>query len=188
MISTPDRQTAVTLINEAVTAGARRTKACAELEISERTLRRWTKDGQLRVDQRPFVARPEPANKLSAEERAAVLEVCNSKEFSSLPPSQIVPKLADQGLYLASESSFYRILRTEGLQHHRGRAKPPVKRKAPTSYQACRPCEVWTWDITWMPGPIVGMFFYLYLIVDIFSRKIEPDRVYRRAKSLEGKP
>ena len=183
MISTPDRQTAVTLINEAVTAGARRAKACAELEISERTLRRWTKDGQLRVDQRPFVARPEPANKLSAEERAAVLEVCNSKEFSSLPPSQIVPKLADQGLYLASESSFYRILRAEGLQHHRGRAKPPVKRKAPTSYQACRPCEVWTWDITWMPGPIVGMFFYLYLIVDIFSRKIVGWEVHDRESS-----
>ena len=69
---------------------------------------------------RPLVPRPEPANKLSAAERAAVLEVCNSKEFASLPPSQIVPKLADQGRYLASESSFYRILRADGQQHHRG--------------------------------------------------------------------
>ncbi|WP_044037619.1 helix-turn-helix domain-containing protein [Octadecabacter arcticus] len=134
MISTPDRQTAVALINEAVTAGARRAKACSELEISERTLRRWTKDGEVRPDQRPLVPRAEPANALSAAERAAVLDVCNSKEFSSLPPSQIVPKLADRGQYLASESSFYRILRANGLQHHRGRAKSPVKRKKPTVF------------------------------------------------------
>ena len=122
MISTPDRQTAIALINEAMTAGARRAKAFAALEISDRTLRRWTKGGQVRPDQRSLVPRPEPANKLSEAERAAVLEACNSKEFSSLPPSQIVPNLADQGLYLASESSFYRILRADGQQHHRGRA------------------------------------------------------------------
>jgi transposase InsO family protein len=172
MISTPHRQTATLLIEEAVTAGARRAKGCAELEISDRTLRRWTKDGHVQPDLRPLVPRPEPANKLSAAERAAVLEACNSTEFSSLPPSQIVPKLADQGRYLASESSFYRILRADGQQHHRGRAKPSVRRKPPTSYKASAPCEVWTWDITWMPGPVAGMFFYLYLIVDIFSRKI----------------
>ncbi len=180
MISPPHRQTAGVLINEAVTAGARRAKACAALEISDRTLRRWTKDGQIHADRRPLVPRPEPANKLSAAECAAVLEVCNSKEFASLPPSQIVPKLADQGRYLASESSFYRILRADGQQHHRGRAKPPVRRKPPTSYQASAPCEVWTWDITWMPGPVAGLFFYLYLIVDIFSRKIVGWEVHER--------
>jgi transposase InsO family protein len=180
MISTPHRQTAVVLINEAVIAGARRAKACSELDISDRTLRRWTKDGQIHADQRPLVPRPEPANKLSATERAAVLSLCNSKELASLPPSQIVPKLADQGRYLTSESSFYRILRANGQQHYRGRAKPPVRRKPPTSYQASAPCEVWTWDITWMPGPVAGMFFYLYLIVDIFSRKIVGWEVHER--------
>jgi len=181
MISNPHRQTAVALINDAVTTGARRAKACAELEISDRTLRRWTKDGQLHADQRPLVPRPKPANKLSAAERAAVLQACNSTGFASLPPCQIVPKLADQGRYLASGSSFYRILRADGQQHHRGRAKPPpVRRKPPTSYRASAPCEVWTWDITWMPGPVAGMFFYLYLIVDIFSRKIVGWEVHER--------
>ena len=155
MISTPDRQTAVALITDAVTAGAPRAKACAEMEISDRTLRRWTKGGEVHADQRPLVSRPKPRNKLSTAERAAVLEACNSTEFTSLPPSQIVPKLADQGRYLASESSFYRILRADGQQHHRGRAKPPVRRKPPASYKASAPCEVWTWDITWMPGPVV---------------------------------
>jgi len=180
MISTPDRETAVVLIDKAVTAGARRIKACAELDLSERTFRRWTKDGQVRTDQRPLVPRPEPANKLSAAERAAVLDTCNSEEFGSLPPSQIVPKLADQGRYLASEFSFYRILRADGQQHHRGRARPPVRRKPPASYKASAPCEVWTWDITWMPGPVLGLFFYLYLIVDIFSRKIVGWEVHER--------
>lgn len=172
MTSTPDRQAAVSLINEAVAAGARQFKACAALKISERTLRRWKKGGVVQPDQRPLVQRPEPANKLSEAERKAVLDICNSKDYAALPPSQIVPKLADQGQYLASELSFYRILRAAGQQYHRGRTKPPVKRKLPTSYQATAPCQVWTWDITWMPGPVAGMFFYLYLIVDIYSRKI----------------
>ena len=180
MISTPYRQSAALLIEEAVTAGARRSKACAELEISDRTLRRWTKGGQVRADQRPLVPRPEPRNKLSEAERAAVLEVCNCEQFASLPPSQIVPRLADQGKYLASESSFYRILRAQGQQQHRGRAKPPASRKPPTSYRASGPCQVWTWDITWVPGPVAGMFFYLYLIVDIFSRKIVGWEVHER--------
>ena len=140
MISTPHRQTAVALIHEAITAGARQTKACAELEISDRTLRRWTKNGQIHADQHPLAPRPEPANKPSAAERAAVLEACNSEKFASLSPGQTVPKLADQGRYLASESRFYRILLADGQQHHRGRARPPIRRKAPTNYKASAPC------------------------------------------------
>ena len=121
------------------------------MDISDRTLRRWAKGGQVHADQRPLIQRPEPRNKLSQDECATVLSICNSAEFSSLPPSQIVPRLADQGHYLASESSFYRILRADGQQHHRGRAKPPVRRKPPASYKASAPCEVWTRDITWIP-------------------------------------
>jgi transposase InsO family protein len=186
MTSTLDREAAVSLINEAVAAGARQFKACDVLQISERTLRRWEKGGVVQSDRRPHVQRPEPPNKLSEAERKAVLDVCNSKDFSALPPSQIVPKLADQGQYLASESSFYRILRADGQQHHRGRTKPPVKRKPPTSYQATAPCQVWTWDITWMPGPVAGMFFYLYLIVDIYSRKIVGWEVHDRESSEQA--
>jgi putative transposase len=93
-----------------------------------------------------------------------------------------VPKLADQGRYLASGSSFYRILRADGQQQqqHRGRAKPPIRRKPPTSYRASAPCEVWTWDITLMPGPVADMVFYLYLVVEIFSRKIIGWAVHER--------
>ena len=111
MISALDRQHAVKLIDEAHHCGARRQAACRELGVSVRTYQRWTQGGQLRVDARPSALRPEPANKLSAEERARVLATCHRPEFASLPPSQIVPRLADEGEYLASESSFYRVLR-----------------------------------------------------------------------------
>ena len=180
MTSTLDRQSAIALVEEAVTAGARRTEACAEMALSPRTLRRWTAGGEAHADKRPVAPRPDPRNKLTDEERAAILSLCNSTEFASLPPSQIVPKLADQGQYLASESSFYRILRAQSQQQHRGRARPHTPRKPPTSYKASGPCQVWTWDITWMPGPVAGMFFYLYLIVDIFSRKIVGWEVHER--------
>jgi putative transposase len=172
MISTPDRQTAIALIDQAKAAGARRAQACAELGIDARTCRRWQARDGTPEDRRPTAARPAPSNALSEAERQAVLDVCNSQAFESLPPSQIVPRLADQGRYIASEASFYRILRAEEQQHHRGRAKPPVRHQPPTSHRAGGPCEVWSWDITWMPGPIRGVFFYLYLILDIFSRKI----------------
>jgi putative transposase len=172
MISTPDRQNAIALIDQAKAAGARRLRACAELGIDARTCRRWRAMDRTPEDRRPTAARPAPRNKLSEEERQAVLDACNSQAFESLPPSQIVPRLADQGRSIASEASFYRILRAEEQQHHRGRARPPTRRQPPTSHRASGPCEVWSWDITWMPGPIRGVFFSLYLILDIFSRKI----------------
>jgi putative transposase len=110
MISTPDRQNAIALIDQANAAGARRAQACAELGIDERTCRRWRAMGGTPEDRRLTALRPAPHNKLSEEERQAVLDTCNGKAFESLPPSQIVPRLADQSRYLASEVSFYRIL------------------------------------------------------------------------------
>ena len=102
----------VVLIAEAVAAGARQAEACKVIGLSERTLQRWKPTGTDRVqpDRRPTAVRPAPGNQLSSEERQAVLDVCNQPAYASLPPSQIVPKLADEGRYLASESTLYRIL------------------------------------------------------------------------------
>lgn len=172
MISTQDRLAAVTLIDEATVAGARRFMACREMGISARTYRRWVgESGEVRPDQRPEAIRPTPANALTEAERAKVLEVANRTEFASMPPSQIVPTLADQGEYIASESSFYRILRDHGMQHHRGRAAPPSVSE-PKRHCAHGPNQVWVWDITWLPGPVAGTFFYLYLMLDLYSRKV----------------
>jgi len=166
-----DRMNAIELIDEAITNGARESKACEEIGISHRTLKRW-KDERLPVeDQRPNAEKPEPKNKLSQAEEEEILRVCNLPEYRSLSPNQIVPKLADKGIYLASESTFYRVLKKHKQNHHRGRAKKPESRPITTHY-ATKPNQVWMWDITYLPGPVKGTFFYLYLILDLFSRKV----------------
>ncbi len=117
-------------------------------------------------------------NKLSPTEVNAVLEVCNTPEMAHLPPSQIVPRLADQGVYLASEASFYRILKKHNQASKRGRARVGSKKKLPTSYTATAPNQVWSWDISYLPTRTKGMYFYLYLFEDIFSRKAVGAEVY----------
>lgn len=160
-------------IRAAIAAGVRKRRACAEAGLSLRTFQRWTQEaGQIREDQRAQAQRPEPANKLSEQEREQVLAVCNQPDYANLPPSQIVPRLADQGVYLASESSFYRILKAADQLHHRGRAQAKQKSRPPTTHRAAAANEVWSWDISYLPSGVRGRFFYLYLIVDIFSRKI----------------
>jgi transposase len=182
MISPTDRRQAVALIEEAVAAGARQHKACEILQISARTLQRWTQGEGVTCDRRPDAQRPVPANKLSEAEREAVLKVANSPTFCSLPPSQMVPSLADQGCYLASESTVYRILREADQQHHRGRSEAP-QRKAPSTHCTDGPNQVWCWDITWLPGPARGLFYYLYLTLDLYSRKIITWEIHEREAS-----
>ena len=177
MISTPDRQAAVTLIEEAVDSGARRRQACAELGLTLRTVERWTQHGALKSDGRPSACRPVPRNKLSEQERITVLTLVNEPRFASLPPTQIVPKLADEGCYLASESSFYRILREADQLQHRGQAKAPDCRPVPRQC-AKAPNELWSWDISYLPGPVQGLFYFLYLVLDVYSRKIIAHEVH----------
>ena len=183
MIGTPDRQEAVSLINEACAAGARKHLACRELGITLRTLERWVRDGEVRADRRPGAVRPVPANKLSAPECAEVLRVVNEPRFASLPPTQIVPILADEGTYLASESTLYRLLRAAEQLAHRGRAGAPQARTVPR-HCARGPNQLYAWDITYLPGPIQGVFFFLYLMLDVFSRKIVAHEVHE-AESAE---
>ena len=179
MISTPDRQQAVTLIDAARAAGARLSPACAVIGITIRTHQRWTREGGVREDQRPLVERPVPANALSTEETEAILAVCHQPAYASLPPDQIVVRLLDEeALYLGSVSTFYRVLRRHGEVNHRGRAKAPKRYARPTTYHASRPNTVWSWDCTWLPGPVKGIYYYLILIIDIYSRKVVGWEVY----------
>lgn len=171
MISPSNRALAVELIQEANQNGARLAKACEELHISVRTYERWVADDGVKVDQRPLTKRPVPQNKLTEKEKEEILTVVKHKEYVDLPPTQIVPKLADKGTYIASESTFYRVLREEKMQNHRGRSQKPVKR-VPESHLATSPNQVWTWDITWLGGPAKGLYYRLYLIIDLFSRKV----------------
>lgn len=178
MTSLPDRQQAVTLIQEAQRHGARLAKACELLNLSVRTHQRWIREGDVTADQRPQAPRPTPSKKYSKEEREAMVVLCNQPEYRSQPPAFIVADQLDRGRYVASESTLYRVLREQGQVHHRGRQSAPQHKRPATTHQASGPNVVWSWDITWLPGPARGTWFYLYLIMDVYSRKIVGHEVY----------
>jgi transposase InsO family protein len=158
------------LVDEAVAAGARQHKACEILGLDARTVQRWR--GQDTGDDQRRGPRTEPANKLNDAERDAILKTVNLPEFRGLSVKQIVPTLADSGVYLASESTMYRVLHAEDQVAHRAPSRPPQARTRPREAVATEPNQVWSWDITYLPGPIRGSFYYLYMIVDVFSRKV----------------
>ena len=163
-----DRSAVLALVTEAVAQGARQHTACELVGVAERTLQRW---------QRPETAedgrrgpRTAPHHTLSQKERDQMVAIAARPEFCNTSPHQIVPRLADRGEYLASESSFYRVLKTHDLLAHRGRATP-AHRARPRAYEVTAPRTLFSWDITYLLSPIRGQYFYLYLFVDVFSRK-----------------
>jgi len=168
-----DRRTLMDHIAQARAAGARLKPACAIAAIDARTLQRWqASEGLATGDRRPTAHHPVRSHALSEAERAQIVAVCNEPRFAETPPGRIVPTLADEGIYIASESSFYRVLRAHGQMNRRGRAQPPRTSRPPTTHIAARPGEVWCWDVTFLPAQIQGRWFYFYLILDLYSRKI----------------
>ena len=173
MIGLEDRRSIAHAVDIAHLAGARLRLACATAGIDLRTLQRWkAADGLQRGDGRPLAIRTAPAHALTAHERAAVLALANAPRFAELPPARIVPMLADEGTYLASESTFQRLLQAEGQNAHRGRARAPQAPRPPSTHIATAPRQVWCWDTTYLPARVAGTWFYLYLILDLYSRKI----------------
>jgi putative transposase len=160
---------AVELIYEAVTAGARRWKACEVLRISVRTYERWK--GGAHLDRRKGAGRT-VKRRLSEVEREAVSGVACSERFADCTPYEIVAILAQEGTYLGSVSTFYRILRAEGKLHHRGQSRPAQRRAAPPELVATGPNQIYSWDITYLKTGVSGIFLYAYLVIDVWSRKI----------------
>lgn len=170
------RHKTMDLVADAVAQGARQAQACQAINLSERTLQRWqcrALQGDLRSQRMQF-----PRNALTAVERQRILAVANSEAFAHLSPSQIVPCLSDQGIYLASTSSFNRILKAANQLKRRGRERAPSQRGKPRALSATRPNELYSWDITYLPTPVKGSYFYLYLVMDIYSRKVVGWQVY----------
>lgn len=173
MIGLQDRQEHARDIDAACQAGARLHQACEIVGITARTLQRWKAHQGLETgDGRPAAVRPMPSHALSQAERAQVLSVANEPRFADVPPARIVPTLADEGVYIASESTFQRVLRAQGQTRHRGRAKAPRKSRPPTTHVATAPRQLWCWDMTFLPTQVAGRWFFLYLILDVYSRKI----------------
>ncbi len=124
MIPLDHRQRLVRDIDQAHREGARLRPACEVAGIDVRTLQRWRSTGlALQEDQRKHCQRPTPAHALTQEERQEILRVANEPRFADMPPSRIVPMLADEGRYIASESSFARVLRAHGQTDRKHHAK-----------------------------------------------------------------
>ncbi len=170
------RQAIISLVDEAIVGGASQRRACAAIGVNERTFQRW-RDAPTLADSRTTRVQ-QPTNRLTEQERERILSVANSAEVGHLSPSQIVPRLADQGCYIASESSFYRVLREANQIKHRSAARPVREQSKPRALKATGPNQLYSWDITYLPSTVRGSYFYLYLFLDIFSRKVVGWQVY----------
>jgi putative transposase len=134
----------------------------------------------------PKPKRAAPANKLSEEETAQVLHRLNSEEFADKAPAQIGAILLDQGTYLCSESSMYRILRAHSqVRERRRQATHPAKKKPELT--AAKPNDVWSWDITKLRGPAKGVYYDLMVIIDLFSRYVLHWHITTRESGLGSK-
>jgi transposase InsO family protein len=160
----------VAALNDAQNAGARLSAACQVVGISARTVQRWKHhpDG----DDRRCGPRHRPGHALSVREETQLLAVMTSAEYGHLSPKQLVPALADDGRYLASESTMYRLRRRVGLRARRRPALRTDVARATVVHYAGRPNQVWSWDITYLPTVTRGRFFRLYLVMDVWSRRI----------------
>ncbi len=112
-----------------------------------------------------------PKNALSIGERAAVLEILTSEEFTEDTPYQVVAKLMDRGQWLCSVSTMYRILSTNKLVKERRDIRRHPKYVKPV-VAAKKPCQLWSWDISRLPGPFKGKYYFLYVMLDVFSRYV----------------
>lgn len=174
MINQEDKQTVMAFISEACKSGARKRKAAELVGLTARTVQRWAEKGPL--DNRKG-SRAVPGNKLSDDEKVRIINILESPGFVDSNPNQIVPRLADQGIFLGSESTMYRILRELKMNNHR-QASLPAKKHSPVPLTAIGPDQLWSWDITYLPSVVRGLFFYLYMVMDIYSRKIVACQVY----------
>jgi transposase InsO family protein len=169
LIPAEDRAKAVELIKEAMEAGARLFKACEVLDISTATFYRWKNSPG--TDRRKG-AEKRVVRKLSEEEIRFVIETACSERFKDCNPYEIVAILLDEGTYIASVSTFYRILRQANLLHHRGESRAGERRGRPDELKATGANQVFCWDITYLPTQVRGLFFFAYMIIDVWSRKI----------------
>jgi putative transposase len=154
------------LIKEAESSGCRQAEVCRMFGISARTAQNWRGHG---LADRRKGATKRVTNKLSDSERSLVLKTACDPRFMDLTPYAIVPTLADEGKFIASESTFYRLLRQQNLVQRKPRKHAPSEKK---ELKAEGPNQLWSWDITYLHTGIRGMFYYLYLILDVYSRYI----------------
>lgn len=174
-MSAADRIVIIAAIDEAVASGARQAKACAVIGLCERRLRRWRTTPE---DARTGGYRA-AAQKLSEEETLAIIAHVERADLRHLPLRVVHTRLLDEGTYLASYASMVRVMRDWYAQQELS-----IPRRTPTPARpllaATAPNQVWCWDITWLPSRVRGRYFFLYMILDMFSRRIVGWSVHAR--------
>ena len=146
------------------------TAACAAVGRARATHYRLHRKSPARPRPEPKPPRPQP-RALSEQERQGVLEVLHSERFIDVAPPEVYATLLDEGVYLASVPTMYRILRSAGeVRERRRQAVHPAYLKP--ELVAAGPNQVWSWDITKLLGPVKWTYYYLYVVLDIFSRYV----------------
>ena len=168
-------------VAEAQASGARLVQTCRIAGISTRTVERWR--ARPGGGDRRYGPHRRPSNALSITERARLMALVSSPGFAAMSPKQIVPRLADAGIYLASESTIYRLRREQEQQDPRRRIARTDRVRAKTVHQATRPNKVWSWGITYLPTTVRGRYLYLYLVLDVWSRRIVGWQVHESENS-----
>ncbi len=182
LIVREDREKALAVLKEGREFGLAMKAVADLLGICGRSLRRWCMEfsGQgFSVDRRKGASR-KVAHKFSAKERQRVINTVNDPRFADLPPGQIVAILAEEEEDVASEMTIYRIMREEGLLNHRGRTCSPREPREVPMLKATAIHQVLAWDITLVPGPIKGQYYYLYMVMDVWSGRILGAEVHER--------
>jgi len=160
----------LSFVIEAKSLGVAEKTTCGFLGLTVRTIQNWRSKG-LR-DKRKGSSHPTSRLALTLEEWDALFEMANSKRFADHTPEQIVATLAQEGIYIASTSSMYRVLRRRKAMAHRRESRKPSASKESTQITVIKPNQVWAWDITWLKTPVRGIFLYAYTVIDLFDRSI----------------
>jgi putative transposase len=146
------------------------TAACAAVGRARGSYYRAHRKSPPRPRPEPKPPRPQP-RALSEQERQGVLEVLHSERFVDMAPPEVFATLLDEGVYLASVPTMYRILRAEDeVRERRRQATHPAYMKP--ELMASGPNQVWSWDITKLLGPQKWTYYYLYVVIDIYSRYV----------------
>lgn len=157
-------------------------RACEVLAIAKASYYRWKK--QLAQPKKPR-KKTITARSLSIEEKQKVLTILNSEEFMDKTPSQVYAKLLDRGEYLCSIRTMYRVLKENNQVKERRQIRAQRNYKKP-ELLATKPNMVWSWDITKLKGPHVWTYFYLYVVIDIYSRYVVGWMVASKEKAELG--
>jgi len=156
--------------------------ACAALVVSRASWYRRHRPGP----KPPAATRPTPPRALSASERQEVLDVLHSERFVDRAPAEVVATLLDEKRYLCSERTMYRVLAANKEVRERRNQLCHPKYKKP-ELLATAPNQVWSWDITKLRGPVKWSWFYLYVIIDIFSRHVVGWMVAERENAVHAR-